>query len=216
MPKIFGNGLATGLILQLAIGPVFFFIINLVLQRTFWDGLAGVFAVTLVDYFYITLAIVGIGKLLERKKLNKIFGIISSIVLIIFGLIIIKGITNGISNPMDSTTTSLLSSFLSVLILTISSPMTIVFFTSIFTAKAMEYNYSKKELRLFGIGTGFATFLFIGSSVVLFSLIKGTVPTLIIQIANLVVGCLLIGYGVIRLIKILRVNDIQKHRGKNK
>ena len=75
LPKIFGNGLATGLILQLAIGPVFFFIINLVLQRTFWDGLAGVFAVTLVDYFYITLAIVGIGKLLERKKLNKIFGI---------------------------------------------------------------------------------------------------------------------------------------------
>jgi len=40
--KIFGNGLATGLILQLAIGPVFFFIINLSLQRSLIDGLVGV------------------------------------------------------------------------------------------------------------------------------------------------------------------------------
>ena len=33
--KIFQNGLLTGLFLQLAIGPVFFFIINLTLQKLF-------------------------------------------------------------------------------------------------------------------------------------------------------------------------------------
>jgi len=82
--------------------------------------------------------------------------------------------------------------------------MTIVFFTSIFTAKALEYNYTKKELLVFGLGTGLATLLFMGTSVILFSLIKGNVPVLLIQILNLVVGCLLIGYGGIRLVKVFK------------
>src|SRR3989338_10899301 len=203
--KIFRNGLATGLVLQLAIGPVFFFIINLALQKSIFDGLVGTLAVTIVDYFYITLAILGIGKLLENKKIKKVFGIISSIVLIIFGIIIIKGIMGGdISATINTNSTNLLSSFVSVFFLTISSPMTIVFFTSIFTAKALEYNYTKKELLVFGFGTGLATFLFMGTSVILFSLVKGGVPILLIQILNLVVGCLLIGYGGIRLVKVFK------------
>jgi threonine/homoserine/homoserine lactone efflux protein len=203
--KIFRNGLTTGLVLQLAIGPVFFFIINLVLQKSFFDGLIGILAVTIVDYFYITLAIFGVGKLLENRKIKKMLEILSSIVLIIFGIFIIKGITSsGISTVVITSSTSLLSSFASVFFLAISSPMTIVFFTSIFTAKALEYNYAKKELLIFGFGTGMATFLFMGSSVILFSLIKGSVPIILIQLMNIVVGCLLIGYGGIRLLKVFK------------
>lgn len=203
--KIFKNGLKTGLFLQLAIGPVFFYIVNLTLQRSFYDGLVAVLAVTIVDYLYITLSIVGIGKLLEHKKIKNVFGIISSLVLIIFGAIIIKGvIANGSFNSVDIESASLLSSFLSVFFLTISSPMTIVFFTSIFTAKAVEYNYTKKELYIFGLSVGSATFLFMGLSVVLFSLLKQSVPIALIQSLNLLVGAVLIGYGVIRIIKILK------------
>ena len=203
--KIFRNGLITGLTLQLAIGPVFFFIINLALQRTIFDGLVGALAVTMVDYFYITLAIVGIGKLLENKKFKKMFGIISSIILIIFGIIIVKGVVGaGALTTVNTISTSLFSSFISVFFLTVSSPMTIVFFTGLFTAKAVEYNYTKKELFIFGFGTGLATLLFMSSSVILFSLIKGSVPVLLIQVLNVVVGCLLVGYGGVRLIKVLR------------
>ena len=61
--KEFKNGLLTGLTLQLAIGPVFLFIANLTLQKSTLDGLAGVVAVTIVDYLYITLSILGIGRL---------------------------------------------------------------------------------------------------------------------------------------------------------
>jgi len=203
--KIFKKGLATGLFLQLAIGPVFFYIVNLTLQKSFYDGLVAVLAVTIVDYLYITLSIVGIGKLLENKKTKNVFGIISSLVLIIFGAIIIKGIAaNGLFNSSDIESVSLLTSFLSVFFLTISSPMTIVFFTSIFTAKAVEYNYTKKELYIFGFSVGSATFLFMGLSVVLFSLLKQSVPIALIQSLNLLVGVVLIGYGVIRIIKILK------------
>lgn len=201
--KIFKNGLLTGLALQLAIGPVFFYIINLTLQKTTLDGLVAVIGVTLADYVYITLAILGIGELLKKEKIKKIFGIISSIVLILFGIFIIKNILDvNISNSLNINSVSLFSSFISTFILTISSPLTIVLFTSLFASKVIEYNYTKRDLFIFGISTGLATFIFMGSSVILFSLIKGSVPIMLIQIMNLVVGILLIGYGLIRLIKI--------------
>ena len=206
--KIFKNGLLTGLLLQLAIGPVFFFILNLTLQRTILDGLIAVLAVTIVDYFYITLAIFGIGHFLENKRVKKIFGIVSSIVLIIFGVIIISDVIGtDLSTDLDTNSSNLFTSFTSVFFLTISSPMTIVFFTSLFAAKAVEYNYSKWELLIFGLATGSATFLFLGTSVILFSLIGGAIPVIVIRILNILVGILLIGYGTIRLVRVLKYSE---------
>lgn len=203
--KIFKNGLLTGLTLQLAIGPVFFYIINLTLQKTTLDGLVAVIGVTLADYVYITLAILGIGELLKKEKIKKIFGIISSIVLIIFGIFIIKNILDvNIQDTVNVNSISLFSSFISTFILTISSPLTIVLFTGLFATKAVEYNYTKKELFIFGFSTGLATFIFMGLSVILFSLIKGNVPLILILIMNVIVGGLLIGYGGLRLVKVLK------------
>jgi threonine/homoserine/homoserine lactone efflux protein len=202
--KIFKNGLATGLFLQLAIGPVFFYIVNLTLQRSIYDGLVATLAVTTVDYFYITLSIVGVGRLLEKKKIKKAFGVISSVVLIVFGAWIIKGSTNNVPTTSDINSINLITSFFSVFFLTISSPMTIVFFTGIFTAKAVEYNYTKRELWTFGLAVGSATFIFMSLSVITFSLLKQTVHETLIQSLNLVVGIVLIGYGITRIIKILK------------
>jgi len=204
--KEFRNGLLTGLTLQLAIGPVFFFIINLALQKTILDGFAGVFGVTLVDYLYITLAIFGIGKALEKKKVKKVFGIISSSILAIFGILILKGALEsvGATKELVDTTSNIFGSFISVFIITVSSPMTIIFFTSLFSTKAIEYNYKRKQLYLFGLGTGLATFIFMGASVLLFSTIKSEIPVLLIQILNGLVGSLLIIYGTVRLMKAVK------------
>jgi len=203
--RVFANGLLTGLVLQTAIGPVFFFIINLALQRSIYDGLVAVAAVTLVDYLYISLAILGIGKLLEKKKVKKIFGIVSSIILVIFGIFIIRSVTGeNISTAIDINSTNLLTSFTATFLLTISSPMTIVWYTGIFTAKAVEYNYTKRELLIFGLSVGLATLLFMGTSVILFSLIGKTVPISIIQTLNIIVGSLLILYGAVRFKKVLK------------
>lgn len=178
---------------------------NLTLQRTTLDGLVGAVAAMTVDYLYITLAIVGIGKLLENKKVKKAFGITSSIVLALFGIIIIQSVTGEeISSSTITHSSNLLSSFASVFFLTLSSPLTIVLFTSVFAAKAVECNYTKKELAVFGLGTAFATFIFMSASVVLFSLIKESVPVSLIQIMNVIIGCLLLGYGGMRLVKVLR------------
>jgi threonine/homoserine/homoserine lactone efflux protein len=201
--KIFKNGLTTGLLLQLAIGPVFFYIVNLSLQRSISDGLVAVVAVTTVDYLYITLSIFGIGKLLDKTDTRNIFGLISSIVLILFGALVIKEIaTSSQSTTAIIHSENLLSSFFSVFFLTISNPITIVFFTSIFTAKAVELNYTKRDLFIFGFSVGSATFIFMGFSVTFFSLLKHHVPLVLIQVLNLFVGIVLIGYGIMRIVRL--------------
>jgi len=203
--KIFKRGLLTGIFLQLAIGPVFFFIINLTLQRTIYDGFAGVLAVTLVDYFYILLSILGIGKLLEKNKIKKVFGIISSVILIFFGGLIIRNMMiKGITLSVEINSGSVIASFFSVLILTIFNPMTIIFFTGLFTAKAIENKYTKKQLRIFGLSVGLATFIFMGISVILFAFLKEAIPLAAIQILNLIVGAVLIIYGIIRIVKMIK------------
>lgn len=203
--KIFKNGLVTGLFIQLAIGPVFFFVVNIALQKTLLDGLVAVLAVTLVDYIYITLAIFGIGKLLEKEKIKKTFGIVSSIVLLIFGVFIVKSVMGEtILTTVDTNSVNLITSFTATFLLTISNPMIIVWNTSLLTTKAIEYNYSKHELLIFGLSVGLATPLVFGISVILLYILKVNVPLILIQILNVVVGCVLIGYGGIRLLKVLK------------
>lgn len=212
--KLFRNGLSTGLLLQLAIGPVFFFIANLTIQRTILDGLVAVLAVTIVDYIYITLAILGVGKVLENHKVKRAFGVTSSIVLILFGWIMIKGVIGSeLAATANATSSNLFTSFTSVFVLTISSPLTIVFFTSLFAAKAVELNYTKRELLIFGLSTGSATFLFLGASVILFSIIGGVIPIMLIKLLNSLVGLVLIGYGTIRLVKVTQNSKSDKSEG---
>lgn len=201
MVAVLLNGFLTGLILQIAIGPVFFFILNISLQRTLIDGLFAVIAVTLADYIFITLAVLGVGKLLEKPKIKLALGIISSLVLIIFGIIMILTITqsNQISSPNNLIESNYISSFISAFVLTISSPLTIVFWTSLFAAKAIEKGYDQKELVFFGIAAGLATLVFLGSSVTLLSIVRASIPFALLRILNTAVGLLLIIYGVIRL-----------------
>lgn len=198
--RILLNGLTTGLMLQLAIGPVFFFITNLSLQKSFADGMAAVFAVTLVDYLYITLAILGIGSILKQPKIARIVGIMGPLVLSVFGLLIFKSaITTTSLKSIGLIVSDPFSSFLQTFLLTISSPMTIIFWTSLFASKAGELNYTKKQLILYGFSTGLATFIFMGSAVVAFSQLRNAIPLSVVNILNAMVGVVLVYYGLTRL-----------------
>jgi threonine/homoserine/homoserine lactone efflux protein len=197
--------LSTGLILQLAIGPVFLYISNIALQRTLYDGFSAIAAVTLVDYIYIILAVLGVGKLLERNNLKTILGIICSIVLILFGGFMIINSFDTITTDIQTIDKSykLFSSFSSAFFLTASNPLTIVFWTGLFATKSIEYNYSRSELIVFGLSAGFATVLFLGLSIIILTILKSSIPVKVITILNFSVGIILTLYGVIRIIKIL-------------
>lgn len=205
MVSIMLSGFLTGLLLQIAIGPVFLFILHITLQKTVIDGFFAIIAATIVDYIFIALAVLGVGKLLEKPKIQLGLGITSSVVLILFGIIMILTIKqnnfDNISNAYFES--NYISSFLSTFLLTLSSPLTIVFWTGLFAARAIEKGYTQKQLCFFGIAAGFATFVFLGSSVTLLSIIKASIPTLFLTISNIAAGTLLTLYGMIRLFRIV-------------
>ena len=209
------DGFLTGLILQIAIGPVFFFILNLSLQKSVIDGLFAVIAVTIVDYMFIALAVLGVGKLLEKPKIKFTLGIISSFVLMLFGIIMILSIgqSSQFSNPNDLMQSNYIASFISAFLLTVSSPLTIVFWTSLFAAKAIERGYAQNQLLYFGVAAGLATLIFLGSSVSLLSFFKASLPIALLRVLNTAVGLLLMLYGIMRLYKIVMEKKRKKGKG---
>ena len=82
------DGMLTGLFLQLALGPVFFYILGITADSNFINSLFAIFAVTLADYLFIVLSLIGMGTFLQEDKIKTIFGILSSIILMLFGLMI--------------------------------------------------------------------------------------------------------------------------------
>ncbi len=200
------NGLSTGLVLQLAIGPVFFFILNIALQRTMVDGFFSVVAVTVVDYCYILLALVGVGKLLGYQKIKKTLSFISACILFIFGIIMLLSARSTLTHITiyGQSISNYWSSFLSAFLLTLSSPLTIVFWTSLFASKAIEHGYSKRQLVIFGVSAGLSTLLFLGSAVMLLSFFKTAIPLFFVKILNGIVGIMLMIYGAIRLASVFK------------
>lgn len=202
----FISGIKTGLFLQLAIGPVFFYVVGISIESNFTNSLLAVLAVTIADYIYIALSIIGIGKLLQKERIKRNFGLLSSIILMLFGIMFLYKGLGHISQPQQISPFAWtpLNSFMSAFILTISSPLTIVFWSSIFSAKAIENNYRRNALFLFGVGAGSATFIFLSLAMAVLAILKTNIPDLMVQIMNCLVGLILIYYGVMRSITFIK------------
>ncbi len=216
--KRFFSGLAAGLLLQLAVGPVFFFILGIALEADWTTAMFAVLAVTLADYIYIALSLAGVGKALERPEVRKPFALASALVLAAFGILSIKsGLTGLVHGALESSAPEIASpagsilgeparwtpasSFAGAFALTITSPLTIVFWGSVFSAKATELGMSRSETARFGIGAGFATLIFLSLSTAVLSVSKTAIPEQLVRALNLLVGLLLATYGLSRLIR---------------
>ncbi|NTW64436.1 MAG: LysE family transporter [Chlorobiaceae bacterium] len=196
MIRVFINGFSTGMFLQLAVGPVFFLVLQITLQRTPLDGFCSVAAVTMVDYFYIFLAVAGAGKIIDKSVAVPVFRLIGVAVLLIFGIImLVSAMSMAPESFFLQPVPDYRSSFFSAFFLTIASPMTIVFWTGLFAAKAVEHGYTKHMLMIFALSAGFATCFFLGGSVLIISIFKVSIPFPVVKILNVSVGVAVLLYG---------------------
>ncbi|MDD4095761.1 MAG: LysE family transporter [Oscillospiraceae bacterium] len=196
------NGLLTGLFLQLAIGPIFFFILSIAVESDLIVAWAGVLGVVLADYIYVALSILGIAKLIDHPKVKHTFAIISALVIVAFGAYLLWGAIRGAQGTVVSGERTMTGAFVSSFFLTISSPLTLFFWSSVFAVKAIEKNYNKNEITIFGIGAGLSTVLFLGTTVTIVSMLHTSLPEAVVAISNILVAAIMIGYGLIRLVKI--------------
>lgn len=193
------NGFLTGLLLQLAIGPVFLLVLRIAVESELSVAWAGVLGVVVADYIYITLSILGITKLIDHPKVKTIFGIISALVIIAFGAYLLWNAIQGAGGKAVFGDRTMSGAFAACFFLTISSPLTLFFWSSIFAAKAIEKNYGKKDIIIFGAGAGLSTLLFNGAAVTIVSVVNASLPENLTFVFNISVAAVMIGYGLIRL-----------------
>ena len=176
-------------------------VFNTAKNVSFLVAMSLVLAIALVDAFYILLASLGVSKILEKKSVKKIFKIIGSLVLMIFGLNIVLNVFNINLIPGLNLKPSSSNIFIQGLVLTLSNPITIVFWGSVLTTKIIDDKLKKKELFIFSTGLVSSTLTFLTFVALLGTVLSSFIPETVSNILNVIVGLLIIGFGIKMLIK---------------
>lgn len=200
---MFGKGFKYGMFLQLAVGPVSLLVFRTAGTAGFGIGLVLVIAVALVDAFYIAVAGAGAVYFLKNAKVQRVFLIISCTVLAIFGVYTILGAFDisflpgiGLFSGVKSE-----SVFLQGVLLTASNPMTILFWNSILTAQTRRETMNNRHIFFFGTGCVLSTVVFLTVVAAAGSMINRFLPDTLIRALHVLIGLVLIGYGVILLVR---------------
>lgn len=198
---MFFQGIKFGMLLQIAIGPVSLFILTTAVNSTFLNSFLAVLAVTLVDSIYIILALLGAVSFLKRGKNELVFKWLSAMILVLFGINILAN-TSGIQllpsfNLLNAGISN--SSFIYAFILTLSSPLTILFWVGVFTAKVSEEHYKNRDLLYFTLGCLSSTLIFLTSLSIIGSTFHYILPVGIIIWLNVIAGLVMIYFGVMVL-----------------
>jgi threonine/homoserine/homoserine lactone efflux protein len=80
------QGISLGLILAAMIGPAFFMLLQIAIEKNFKEAVYFACGIALSDAAYITLAIIGLSQVLSNSAVKPIMGYAGSIMLIAFGL----------------------------------------------------------------------------------------------------------------------------------
>ncbi len=197
------KGFSFGLLLQIAVGPLCIYIIKTALASGFLAAFAGVLAVTLADALFVALALIGIGSLVNTDRAKIIMKITGGGVIILFGLaIFLSGF--GISlipafSPKAGAAGG--SVFLTALFLTLSSPLTIVFWAGVFGSRLAEDDSGLGQTVLFGLGAVLSTLIFLTVVSAVAGLFTSAMTPRAIQLLNWVAGLVLIWFGIRMLVK---------------
>lgn len=193
------RGYRFGLLLQIAVGPVFLFVLKTATESGVLAAEAAVVAATIVDAIYVTLAIIGVGLFLDKPKVKDILRYFGTFILVYFGVGSILGsfgihIIPGFGNILLSANIS--SAFIISIILTASSPLTILFWTGVFATKMTQKSYNKTDMKMFGFGAVLSTLTSLGAVGLAAGLLHPIMTQKIISMLNILVGIIISVFGV--------------------
>jgi len=198
------KGFRFGMLLQIAIGPVCIFIFQNSVALGLIPALQGVLGVALTDGTEIVLAILGAAILLDKRpKLKKAIGIISGAVVIFFGVNSILSATETV-NLLPRLSENM---FVAAFCLAASNPLTIIFWSGIFTSRIAAGDMNKEDMWVFGTGCVLSTLFFLSVVALVGSCTTMVIPSQLIKILNIVSGTAILAFGVKSIIKTIKVKD---------
>jgi threonine/homoserine/homoserine lactone efflux protein len=156
----FLGGLGFGLILQIAVGPVCVAVLHRALIEGFGHAFAMIWGAALVDTLYIILSVVGISALLQIGSVRVVLGVAGALLLAAFGLHYLRAPAATERLPQNGG--SHLKSFATGVGLTLTNPLTILFWAGALGAMMSTHTFDQPGgVVLFSAGCVAATLLFL-------------------------------------------------------
>lgn len=192
------KGLRFGMLLQLAVGPICLMVFHTSTTYAAIYGLHLVLAIALIDTLYIALSCVGVAAIINKGKINEFIKLIGCLVLVLFGANTIAGVFDLSFMPHIPlfSNVSVENLFVQGLLLTASNPLTIVFWSGMFSTQMVENQWNKKQLFFFASGCIMATIIFLTAVAFVGSVLGGFIPQIIMQFMNVAVGIVLVFFGI--------------------
>lgn len=191
------KGFKFGMLLQLAVGPMCLMVFNTSASGGFIMGFTLAAAIALIDALYISLSGLGVASIINKPGVKKVIKLFGFIVLVLFGINTILGAFNFSLLPSASFFTNIKgqSIFIQGLLLTASNPLTIIFWSGVFSSQVVENDYNFRQLFFFGLGSILSTISFMTAVAAAGSMVNTFLPELVIQVFNIAVGIVLIIFG---------------------
>lgn len=193
--KRYIEGIKFGMILQLIIGPMCLLVFHTSSNNEFLKTIPVILVIASVDALYITLASLGVSKLLKKKKIINYIRVIGSFVLVLFGISTILNEFGIIIIPTLNLKMNSNNKIIQTYLLALSNPVTITFWGSVLTSKIVVDKLKKRELLFFCIGLISATLLFLSFVAIIGVIFHKFLPNLIIKMFNIAVGLYISFYG---------------------
>jgi len=200
------KGLRFGMLLQLAVGPICLMVFHTSTTYGAIYGLHLVLAIALIDALYIALSCVGVAAIINKGKINEVIKVIGCLVLVLFGANTIAGVFDLSFMPHIPLFSNVSGKnlFVQGLLLTASNPLTIVFWSGMFSTQMVENQWNKKQLFFFASGCIMATIIFLTAVAFVGSVLGGFLPQIIMQVMNVGVGIVVVFFGIKPLLIYLR------------
>jgi len=192
------NGIISGIVLALLIGPVFFTIIQTSIERGFWCGVFVAIGVSVSDAFYILISYLGLLQFMEAENFKHYLAYGGGLVLLLFGLyyLLIKSRKLANVDPKRVQTKSWIRLAAKGFIINGLSPMVLFFWLATVGVATTKLGYTKSE-------NAFIFFASIVSTVFVTDVIKAKLADKLrvlmtprfIQVMNFVLGIVLVVFA---------------------
>lgn len=185
------------MMLQLAIGPICIFIFQIASLRGFFAAETGVLGVTLIDGLFIVAAILGIATVMEKQNMRWGLRLFGATVIFMFGLNLVLSLLDIRLLPSLSIGDfgDVNNSFVCSILLTVSNPLTVIFWAGVFSTKVAEENMARKNIYVFGFGAWFAAIFFLTLVAFIGSMTREFISPFVLQVSNSSVGAAFIYFA---------------------
>lgn len=159
--KLLIAGILTGILVSVPVGPMGIFVVRKTVNQGWWAGFRSGLGLTTADVIFATIATIGLSVVIAfiREK-ELMFKLIGGVVVLLLGInIFLTSPRKLFRNRRRQRNQDFFRDYLSVVMLTLSNPLSILLYISIFaTVKISGQSgfFSGPVLLVLGVGTGSA------------------------------------------------------------